>query len=107
MRFTHQNELEDLQGLRISDLTSQDERHERELTDTNRQFKEKIDEIDAKWQAKLLESLEEKNAELRNAEGSWVQKEEKWEEGKRSLEEQIHALQVNSNWPIIFRYKYI
>ncbi|XP_059080579.1 restin homolog isoform X3 [Tigriopus californicus] len=89
----HKEAIEHIIETRINDLTEQDERHEHEIKGHQNQFKAQLEELEAKWQEKLLSSLEEKQEEMRKVDLLWQSKEEKWQESKRSLEDQIHTLQ--------------
>eukprot|EP00095_Tigriopus_kingsejongensis_P012174 maker-scaffold345_size201316-snap-gene-1.22 protein:Tk12174 transcript:maker-scaffold345_size201316-snap-gene-1.22-mRNA-1 annotation:"hypothetical protein BRAFLDRAFT_63857" len=90
----HKEAIGEIIEHRINDLTEQDKRHEHEVQGHQMCFKAQLDEMDAKWQQKLLQSLENKQNEMRKFDQIWQTKEEKWLEGKQSLEEQIHLLQT-------------
>lgn len=92
---SHRAELESLAEARIGELTRQDDRHSAELDELAARLKGEMSDLDAKWSARLLQEVEAKNEELRRAEWAGQQKEEAWDEKRKSLEEQIHALKVS------------
>ena len=93
VQAVHKSELEELNKLRINDLTAQDERHEQELRECQQNFKDKLDQLDAKWQERLLATLEEKQEDMKKVEHEFQQREEQWTESKKSLEDKINYLQ--------------